>query len=117
MPELSSHSIEVAETLIGGARFLVILVAARLLAEGMVRLKLPTILGELIAGLIVGISGFHWIVPPETQAALSQSFSALLGGMADVPANAISELYAESFPSVQAVATLGLFALLFLTIN
>ena len=115
MPELSSHSIEVAETLIGGARFLVILVAARLLAEGMVRLKLPTILGELIAGLIVGISGFHWIVPPETQAALSQSFSALLGGMADVPASAISELYAESFPSVQAVATLGLFALLFLT--
>ena len=33
----------------------------------MVRFKLPTILGELIAGLIVGISGFHLVVPPETQ--------------------------------------------------
>ena len=37
MPELSAHSLEVTETLISGARFLVILVAARLLAETMVR--------------------------------------------------------------------------------
>ena len=39
MPELSAHSLEVTETLISGARFLVILVAARLLAETMVRFE------------------------------------------------------------------------------
>ena len=94
MPELSAHSLEVTETLISGARFLVILVAARLLAETMVRLKLPTILGELIAGLIVGISGFHLVVPPETQSMLSEGFSALLGGLADVPGGVVSDLYA-----------------------
>ena len=115
MPELSAHSLEVTETLISGARFLVILVAARLLAETMVRFKLPTILGELVAGLIVGISGLHLVVPPETQSALSEGFSAVLGGLAHVPGDVVGELYAETFPSVEAVASLGLFSLLFLT--
>ena len=115
MPEIGAHQLEVAETLIGVGRFLVIFVAARLLAELLVRLQLPTILGELIAGVIIGASGLHLIVPPETQAALSQWMLQLLGSLADVPPDAVAELYSESFPSLQAVADLGLFALLFLT--
>ena len=115
MPEIGAHQLEVAETLIGVGRFLVIFVAARLLAELLVRLQLPTILGELVAGVIIGASGLHLIVPPETQAALSQGMVQLLGSLADVPPDAVVELYAESFPSLQAVADLGLFALLFLT--
>ncbi len=115
MPEIGAHQLEVAETLIGVGRFLVIFVAARLLAELLVRLQLPTILGELIAGVIIGASGLHLIVPPETQAALSQGLMQLVGSLADVPPDVVSHLYAESFPSLQAVATLGLFALLFLT--
>jgi Kef-type K+ transport system membrane component KefB len=99
MPEIGAHQLEVAETLIGVGRFLVIFVAARLLAELLVRLQLPTILGELIAGVIIGASGLHLIVPPETQAALSQGMLQLVGSLADVPP----------------VADLGLFALLFLT--
>ncbi len=115
MPEIGAHQLEVAETLIGVGRFLVIFVAARLLAELLVRLQLPTILGELIAGVMIGASGLHLIVSPETQAALSQWMLQLLGSLADVPPDAVAELYAESFPSLQAVADLGLFALLFLT--
>jgi len=115
MLEIGAHQLEVAETLIGVGRFLVIFVAARLLAELLVRLQLPTILGELIAGVIIGASGLHLIVPPETQAALSQGLVQLVGSLADVPPDVVSQLYAESFPSLQAVATLGLFALLFLT--
>jgi len=115
MPEIGAHQLEVAETLIGVGRFLVIFVAARLLAELLVRLQLPTILGELVAGVIIGASGLHLIVPPETQAALSQGLVQLVGSLADVPPDVVSHLYAESFPSLQAVATLGLFALLFLT--
>ena len=79
------------------------------------RWQLPTILGELVAGVIIGASGLHLIVPPETQAAVSQGLLGLLGSLADVPPDAVGELYAESFPSLQTVATLGLFALLFLT--
>ena len=115
MPEIGAHQLEVAETLINVGRFLIIFVAARLLAELLVRWQLPTILGELVAGVIIGASGLHWIVPPETQAAVSQGLLGLIGSLADVPAVGVAELYAESFPSLQTVATLGLFALLFLT--
>jgi len=115
MPEIGAHQLEVAETLIGVGRFLVIFVAARLLAELLVRLQLPTILGELVAGVIIGASGLHLIVPPETQAAVSQGLLQLVSSLADVPPDAVAHLYAESFPSLQSVAGLGLFALLFLT--
>jgi len=115
MPEIGAHQLEVAETLINVGRFLIIFVAARLLAELLVRWQLPTILGELVAGVIIGASGLHLIVPPETQAAVSQGLLGLLGSLADVPPDAVGELYSESFPSLQTVATLGLFALLFLT--
>ena len=115
MPEIGAHQFEVAETLINVGRFLIIFVAARVLAELLVRWQLPTILGELVAGVIIGASGLHLIVPPETQAAVSQGLLGLLGSLADVPPDAVGELYAESFPSLQTVATLGLFALLFLT--
>ena len=35
--------------------------------------------------------------------------------MASIPPEAVPDVYFESFPSLQAVATLGLYALLFLT--
>ena len=115
MPDIGAHQLEVADTLIGVGRFLVVFVAARLLAELLVRIQLPTILGELVAGVIIGASGLHLIVPPETQAAVSQGVLQLVGSLADVPPDVVSQIYADSFPSLQTVATLGLFALLFLT--
>jgi Kef-type K+ transport system membrane component KefB len=115
MPEIGAHQLEVADTLIGVGRFLVVFVAARLLAELLVRLQLPTILGELLAGVVIGASGLHLIVPPETQAAVSQGLLQLVGSLADVPTDVVAQIYAESFPSLQTVAGLGLFALLFLT--
>ncbi|MFM7634351.1 MAG: cation:proton antiporter, partial [Cyanobacteriota bacterium] len=113
--EISPHQLEVAETLIQVGRFVMIFVAARAIAELMVRLQLPTILGELIAGVLIGVSGFHLIVPPDTQAQLSGVLLGLLGSLADVTPEAIQEVYTETFPSLQAVSELGLFALLFLT--
>jgi Kef-type K+ transport system membrane component KefB len=115
MPEIGAHQLEVAETLIGVGRFLIIFVAARLLAELLVRLQLPTILGELVAGVLIGVSGLHLVVPPETQGAVSQGLLQLLGSLADLPADVVRDLYVESFPSLQEVANIGLFALLFLT--
>ncbi|MCP9830031.1 cation:proton antiporter [Synechococcus sp. JJ3a-Johnson] len=115
MPEIGAHQLEVAETLIGVGRFLIIFVAARLLAELLVRLQLPTILGELVAGVLIGVSGLHLVVPPETQGVVSQGLLQLLGSLADLPADVVRDLYAESFPNLQEVANIGLFALLFLT--
>ena len=115
MLEIGAHQLEVAETLIGVGRFLVIFVAARLLAELLVRLQLPTILGELIAGVIIGGSGLQLIVPPGTEAAVNEGVLRLVGSLADIPPEAVAQIYAGSFPNLQEVASLGLFALLFLT--
>ncbi len=113
--EISPHQLEVAETLIQVGRFVVIFLAARAAAELMVRLQLPTILGELISGVVIGVSGFHLIVPPESQAQLGQAAAGLLSSLAAVSPDAIREVYNETFPNLQSVSQLGLFALLFLT--
>jgi Kef-type K+ transport system membrane component KefB len=113
--EVGSHQLEVAETLISVGEFLVIFVAARILAELMVRIQLPTILGELVAGVLIGVSGLHLIVPPDTQAQLSAWGLSLLGSLSDLTPQAVQGLYEETFPNLQAVSELGLYALLFLT--
>ncbi|QVV68049.1 cation:proton antiporter [Synechococcus sp. LA31] len=113
--EISPHQMEVAETLIGVGRFLVIFIAARAIAEVMVRLQLPTILGELVAGVLIGASGLHLIVPPEAQAEISGAVLSLLGSLAEIRPQDVTEIYNETFPSLQAVSQIGLFALLFLT--
>ena len=113
--EISSHQLEVAETLIQVGRFVVIFFAARAIAEVMVRMQLPTILGELVAGVLIGVSGLHLIVPPDTQAQLSAGVTGLVGSLAQISPEAVQEVYNETFPSLQSVSQLGLFALLFLT--
>ena len=115
LSEISSHDFEVAETLIGVLRFVLIFIAARTLAEMLVRFELPTILGELLAGVIIGASGLHLLVPPETQVQLSGAFSNVLGGLAHVPPEEIGLIYNESFGSLRSVSNLGLYSLLFLT--
>jgi Kef-type K+ transport system membrane component KefB len=115
LSEISSHDLEVAETLIGVLRFILIFVGARTLAEILCRLELPTILGELLAGVIIGASGLHLLVPPETGVQLSAMFSDVVAGLAHIPAEEIPELYEESFGALESVSTLGLYSLLFLT--
>ncbi|MCX5939722.1 MAG: cation:proton antiporter [Cyanobium sp. LacPavin_0818_WC50_MAG_67_9] len=113
--EIGSHQVEVAETLISVGEFLVIFVAARILAELMVRVQLPTILGELVAGVLIGVSGLHLIVPPDTQVQLSSWGLGLLSSLAAISPETVQAIYAETFPNLQAVSQIGLFALLFLT--
>ncbi len=45
--------------------------AAKLLAEVFERLKLPAIVGEIVAGVIIGPPLLQWIAPSETLAALA----------------------------------------------
>jgi Kef-type K+ transport system membrane component KefB len=112
---VGSHQVEVVETLLQVGRFLIIFLAARTLAEVMVRLELPTILGELVAGVIIGVSGFHLILPPEVHTQLNHGLLAVVGSLADVTPEVVQDIYEETFPSLKAVSQLGLYALLFLT--
>ncbi len=113
--EIGNHQGEVAETLIAVGQYLVIFLAARALAELMVRLQLPTILGELVAGVLIGASGLHLILPPETHAQISMLLEQVVGGLSGLTPDQVGEIYNETFPNLQAVARLGLYALLFLT--
>jgi len=112
---MGGHQLEVAQTLIAAGEFLVIFVAARALAELMVRIQLPTILGELVAGVLIGVSGLHLIVPPDTQAQLSGWAAALLASLAKLAPEQVQAIYTDGFSSLEAVSQIGLFALLFLT--
>ena len=113
--EIGNHQAEVADTLITVGRYLVIFVAARALAEIMVRLQLPTILGELVAGVLIGASGLHLILPPETHAQLSAALEGFVASLSGLAPEQVGEIYNETFPNLQSVSQLGLFALLFLT--
>jgi Kef-type K+ transport system membrane component KefB len=113
--EIGNHSAEVAATLIEVGRFLVLFIAARAMAELMARLSLPTILGELLAGVVIGISGLHLLLPPETGGLINQGLLELVGSLSGVSAAQVQQLYNESFPGLQQVSVLGLYALLFLT--
>ena len=112
---IGNHQIEVAQTLIQVGRFLVLFIAARMMAELMVRLSLPTILGELLAGVLIGVSGLHFLLPPETGAQINHLLLDLVGYFADVTPETVQQLYNESFPGLQQISVLGLYALLFLT--
>jgi Kef-type K+ transport system membrane component KefB len=112
---VSDHNLEVADTLIQVGRFLVIFLAARTVAEVMVRLQLPTILGELVAGVLIGVSGLHFLVPAENAAELSGLLVQLVANLAGIGSDQVREIYAESFAGLEQISNLGLYALLFLT--
>ncbi len=112
---IGNHQIEVAETLIQVGRFLVLFIAARMMAELMVRLSLPTILGELLAGVLIGVSGLHFLLPPESGAQINHWLLDLVASLADVTPDTVQQLYNERFPGLQQISVLGLYALLFLT--
>ena len=81
----------------------------------MLAAAMPPLLTPLLAGVLIGASGLHLLVPPETQVELSNGLITLLSSLGNVPPESVTELYNESFPALEAVAQLGLFALLFLT--
>ena len=94
-----AHELEAAQTLIQAGQFVVILLIARALAELMVRLRLPAILGELVAGVLIGVSGLHLIHAPELggeSTALAQGSSPPWPTSAP---NRCGSIYADSFPS------------------
>ena len=113
--EIGNHQLEVADTLIQVGRFLVIFLAARILVELMVRLSLPAILGELLAGVLIGVSGLHVLLPPDTGMAINDLLLNLVSSLSGATPQQVQELYVESFPALQQVSLLGLYALLFLT--
>ena len=112
---VTGHAADEAANLLVAGRFVLIFLTARLLAEGMVRWRLPTILGELLAGVALGVSGLRLVVPPESGVPLSPWLVTQLGHLSDLAPDQVLAVADDSFPALQVVASLGLYALLFVT--
>jgi hypothetical protein len=46
----------------------------------------------LVAGVLIGVSGLHLIVPPDTQAQLTDGVTSLVGSLAGIAPEAVSEV-------------------------
>ena len=106
------HQLEAAGTLIQAGRFVVIPFAARARAELMVQWRLPAILGQLVAGVLIGVSGLQLILAPGLASELNAFAQGTIAALAHVGPDQVREIYAHSFSNLQAVGKIGL---LFLT--
>src|SRR5262252_1340574 len=53
-------------------RTFLIFVAAKIVGEVFERLKLPAVLGEILAGVLIGPYALGWVGPNETMSALAE---------------------------------------------
>ncbi|NJL83023.1 MAG: hypothetical protein HC890_08810 [Chloroflexaceae bacterium] len=90
--------------LVGGA-------IAEVLALG----GLPSILGDLLGGIVLGISGLHLVLPPEAVDSLNPWFIQLLQSLADVSPEQVISSYQEGLTTLERFGGLGLLCLLFCT--
>lgn len=92
----------------------VIYIASKVGAELCKRVNLPPVLGELIAGVIVGISALHLVVLPEGGAVAGDSvIMQLLQSLNGLTPGAVEEIFESQSEVISVLAELGVIVLLF----
>lgn len=92
----------------------VIFLASKLGGEAAKRLDLPSVLGELMAGVIIGISALHLIVSPGTGAAASDSLiMTALQWINHLEPETLTHVYESQGEVITVLAELGVIILLF----
>ena len=92
----------------------IIYFASKLGGEVCARINLPPVLGELVGGVLVGISAFHLLVFPESGSLASDSLIInLLQSTAGLPAEAASSVFATQSEVISLLSELGVIILLF----
>lgn len=93
---------------------IVVYIVSKLGGELSKRLDLPPVLGELVGGVVVGISVLHLIVFPETGAAASDStMMAVLQRLGNLDAEAVIHVFQSQSEVISVLAELGVIVLLF----
>ncbi|MEO0985334.1 MAG: cation:proton antiporter [Cyanobacteria bacterium J06639_14] len=92
----------------------VIYIMSKLGGELSKRLDLPPVLGELVGGVIVGISALHLLVFPETGATAGDSvIMTVLQWLGNLDAEAVTHIFQSQSEAISILAELGVIVLLF----
>jgi Kef-type K+ transport system membrane component KefB len=92
----------------------VVYIMSKLGGELSKRLDLPPVLGELVGGVVVGISALHLLVFPETGATAADSvIMSALGWLGNLDTAAVSHIFASQSEVISVLAELGVIVLLF----
>lgn len=115
-PLLATAEAENAPIVLTGVllSLVVIYVASKIGAEISKRLDFPPVLGELVAGVIVGISALHLIVFPESGLQASDSgVMTILQWINNLTPEALSSIFQSQSEVISVLAELGVIVLLF----
>lgn len=89
-------------------------VTSKLGGEVSKRLDLPPVLGELVGGVVVGVSAFHLLMFPETGAVVTDSLIAqVIQWMGNLDAESAKHVFESQSEVISVLAELGVIVLLF----
>ena len=91
----------------------IIYFASKLGGEVCSRINLPPVLGELVGGVLVGISAFHLLVFPESSAAGDSLVMSILQSTAGLPPEATQSVFSAQSEVISLLSELGVIILLF----
>lgn len=92
----------------------VVYITSKLGGELSKRLDLPPVLGELVGGVVVGISALHLIMFPENSAAASDSvIMTVLQWLGNLNPEAVTHVFQSQSEVISVLAELGVIVLLF----
>ena len=91
----------------------IIYFASKLGGEICSRINLPPVLGELVGGVLIGISAFRLLVFPESSVAEDSLIISFLQNTAGLPTEAASSVFAAQSEVISLLSELGVIILLF----
>ena len=91
----------------------IIYFASKLGGEVCSRINLPPVLGELVGGVLVGISAFHLLVFPESSTVNDSLIMNLLQSTAGLPPEATPSVFSAQSEVISLLSELGVIILLF----
>lgn len=115
-PLLATANSETAPMVLAGVLLSLVFIylASKLGGELSKLVDLPPVLGELVAGVIVGVSALHLLVFPETGAVASDSVvMTILQQIAGLNPESIGEVFSTQSEVISVLAELGVIILLF----
>ncbi|GAB4276507.1 MAG: cation:proton antiporter [Oscillatoriaceae cyanobacterium] len=116
LPFLATAEAEDSPIILSGVllTLVVIYLASKLGGEAAQRLDFPPVLGELVAGVLVGVSALHLVVFPEGGIAASDSvIMTFLQSLNQLNPDAVTRIFESQSEVISVLAEIGVIILLF----